>query len=679
MADAITIKALQDASLDAKSLEDVVNGDDAKQVTTRLGETYPSVKKAIKTMFENGGLPATPFKTKALMTASSLANGDYAMVTDDTVNSGLYLKTAGSWVKSEYDPLNNAKSYTDAILRAYVHQNDPTLNIIGYASPEAPTPPSPSELDAWIVTKSGTVFGVSANIGNIVYYDGSNFVRTYLNRTYYRPSIYPTPLHGYILDVEDPYVYFKSGGGIVVRGDYSDTSFTWAGIKSTFSELIGTSPMGESECLVIENGYAFVFNVRDRKLEVIWYLDVLPYHIELIRYVNQETTGVFPDKETRQTAQELRGNLRMRWQLGGVSPTNNGLPLALSTRLRTTMFEPKGDIQVVFNELTDYKYIVVYYDENGDFVKITDWLTINKLTIPYVSGQRLRFLLAKNNNEVLTILDRDWLDVIEIKDWSAIISSSGENKNPRYISPLFSKPNSIREPKLYHHRAHQSLAPENSLPAMIASGESGVWGIETDVLVTADGVLVCHHDATIDRMTDGTGNLADKTYAQLMEATIDTGANVGNFTTDELKIPTFRKHLEICRFYGMVPFIEIKTNGIIEPIVEMLKEFGMEEFSIISSFNLNHLVQTRNLSDRIFVHHIMPSSSDYGTLVSLGNSGLSLNYPDPNTVPEGLIDEIHKMGLKVCLRAADTNAHAIKMVEIGVDYMPTNTLVSLST
>lgn len=114
MADAITIQALQDASLDAKSLEEVVNGDEAKQVTTRLGENYPSVKKAIKTLFENGGLPAEPFATKALMTASALVDGNYAMVTDDTVNNGLYVKTTGAWVKSAYDPLAQSKSYTDA-------------------------------------------------------------------------------------------------------------------------------------------------------------------------------------------------------------------------------------------------------------------------------------------------------------------------------------------------------------------------------------------------------------------------------------------------------------------------------------------------------------------------------------------------------------------------------------
>ena len=116
MADIIGLQELADAKLDAKSLEDVVNGNETKQVTTRLGESYPSVKKAIKTLFENGGLPATPFKTKALMTASALVDGKYAQVTDDSVaaNNGLYVKTAGAWVESAYDPLTQSKSYTDA-------------------------------------------------------------------------------------------------------------------------------------------------------------------------------------------------------------------------------------------------------------------------------------------------------------------------------------------------------------------------------------------------------------------------------------------------------------------------------------------------------------------------------------------------------------------------------------
>jgi len=104
---------LANGHLDVKALGEAANGDENTIVTTRTGNTYPSAERAINIMFQNGGLPATPFKTKALMTASALANDKYAMVTDDAANNGLYVKTAGAWVKSAYDPLTQAKAYTD--------------------------------------------------------------------------------------------------------------------------------------------------------------------------------------------------------------------------------------------------------------------------------------------------------------------------------------------------------------------------------------------------------------------------------------------------------------------------------------------------------------------------------------------------------------------------------------
>lgn len=122
MAEPITMQKLIDASMDSDSLETLVNGDENTQVTTRTGATYPSAKKAVNTLFTNGGLPAQPFATKALMNASALANGSYAQVIDDTINNGLYVKTEGVWVKSEYDPFLQAKNYVDTGNVALINQ-----------------------------------------------------------------------------------------------------------------------------------------------------------------------------------------------------------------------------------------------------------------------------------------------------------------------------------------------------------------------------------------------------------------------------------------------------------------------------------------------------------------------------------------------------------------------------
>ncbi len=113
MADDIA-QVIEKTRVDAKSLEEVVNGNDSKQVTTRLGESYPSIKKAIKLMTQSG-VGFTPFETKALMTASAIANGGYAIVTNDTAaNSGLYLKKSGAWSKVAWDIDERTKNYTDA-------------------------------------------------------------------------------------------------------------------------------------------------------------------------------------------------------------------------------------------------------------------------------------------------------------------------------------------------------------------------------------------------------------------------------------------------------------------------------------------------------------------------------------------------------------------------------------
>lgn len=115
VADILTMQDLANGHLDVKALGEAANGDENTIVTTRTGNTYPSAERAINIMFQNGGLPAKPFPTKAVMETegASLADGQLAQVYNEGVNNGLYVKTAGAWVKSSYDPLAQAKVYTD--------------------------------------------------------------------------------------------------------------------------------------------------------------------------------------------------------------------------------------------------------------------------------------------------------------------------------------------------------------------------------------------------------------------------------------------------------------------------------------------------------------------------------------------------------------------------------------
>ena len=61
------------------------------------------------------------------------------------------------------------------------------------------------------------------------------------------------------------------------------------------------------------------------------------------------------------------------------------------------------------------------------------------------------------------------------------------------------------------HRGWYNKYPENTMPAFRAAVELGVDQVETDVRISADGELVLIHDATLERTTNGTGKVIDKT------------------------------------------------------------------------------------------------------------------------------------------------------------------------
>lgn len=66
------------------------------------------------------------------------------------------------------------------------------------------------------------------------------------------------------------------------------------------------------------------------------------------------------------------------------------------------------------------------------------------------------------------------------------------------------------------HRAGTTLAPENTLDAIRVAAAYGVDAVELDFRTTADGVIVVSHDDSVDRTTDGTGRIAEKTAAEIV-------------------------------------------------------------------------------------------------------------------------------------------------------------------
>ena len=81
-------------------------------------------------------------------------------------------------------------------------------------------------------------------------------------------------------------------------------------------------------------------------------------------------------------------------------------------------------------------------------------------------------------------------------------------------------------PIIYAHRGGAALRPENTVAAFDHGIAHGAEGLEFDVHLSKDGIVVVHHDETLERTTNGRGRIADFTADEL--ARIDAGHNFGD-------------------------------------------------------------------------------------------------------------------------------------------------------
>lgn len=102
MAEPITLDQLKNASLDAKTLEAVVNGNTNTIVTSRLGETYPTLAQALQKISEKEIETIGNFEKVAQLPTTATAGALAVVINDATAANGLYRYSGSSWLKTSY-------------------------------------------------------------------------------------------------------------------------------------------------------------------------------------------------------------------------------------------------------------------------------------------------------------------------------------------------------------------------------------------------------------------------------------------------------------------------------------------------------------------------------------------------------------------------------------------------
>ena len=138
-------------------------------------------------------------------------------------------------------------------------------------------------------------------------------------------------------------------------------------------------------------------------------------------------------------------------------------------------------------------------------------------------------------------------------------------------------------PLVFAHRGGSKIGPENTIEAFDRGLTAGADGLELDVHLSRDRIVVVHHDATLDRTTRATGPLADRTACELAQ----------------LDVPTLRDVLERYPHTGII--IELKEAGpaLARAVVDEVRRAGAAHRVCLGSFSRSALRAARAIAPDI--------------------------------------------------------------------------------
>lgn len=143
------------------------------------------------------------------------------------------------------------------------------------------------------------------------------------------------------------------------------------------------------------------------------------------------------------------------------------------------------------------------------------------------------------------------------------------------------------------HRGYPKKFPENTLASFRAAMDLSFSHLELDVQLSKDGIPVVIHDTTVNRTTNGKGNVADFTLEELRR--LDAGGGEA--------IPTLEEVLLLAK--DRVPVdIELKQSGDLYPgleekVLEVITECGVSDQVFVTSFDHYSIQRMRRLSEEI--------------------------------------------------------------------------------
>ncbi|NDJ52641.1 MAG: glycerophosphodiester phosphodiesterase [Chloroflexi bacterium] len=220
----------------------------------------------------------------------------------------------------------------------------------------------------------------------------------------------------------------------------------------------------------------------------------------------------------------------------------------------------------------------------------------------------------------------------------------------------------------FAHRGANRAAPENTLPAFQMAIQFGADGIEFDVQLTADDQVVVFHDLDLDRLTDGSGPLAERRLDELRE--LDAGSHFREEFRGTL-IPTLDEVLES---FGerLLLNIELKESGkpsrLAETVAQALSRHDLAHRAIVSSFSTSMLQALRRENPDIALGFLQSDLRPMlGLVAQAGLGRYEAWHPHHSLLSQNSVRRAHRRGYRVNVWTGNELDDIKRLVRFGVD------------
>ncbi|GHA05177.1 glycerophosphodiester phosphodiesterase [Streptomyces echinoruber] len=230
-------------------------------------------------------------------------------------------------------------------------------------------------------------------------------------------------------------------------------------------------------------------------------------------------------------------------------------------------------------------------------------------------------------------------------------------------------------PLAFAHRGGAADGLENTAAQFRRAVEAGYRYLETDVHATADGRLVAFHDATLDRVTDGSGRIADLPWARVRRARV----------AGREPIPLFEELLE--SFPEARWNVDCKAEPALRPLLELIERTGAWDRVCVGSFSEARVVRAQRLAGPRLATSFGTRGvlglrlRSWGLPAAVRRSAVAAQVPVSQAgipvVDARFVRAAHARGLQVHVWTVNDPRQMHRLLDLGVDGIMTDHIGTL--